>query len=199
MPTIGITGGVATGKSTVAQLFGELGACVLSADDAAREVTAPGTPALEEISAEFGEDLILADGSLDRRKLGRIVFKDARARRRLEDITHPRIRRLLREMIEQARTIDPTRVIAVEVPLLYEAGMEDWFDSVVVVSASRRTQIKRLAAKGYDAEDAERRIDAQIPLAVKAARADYLVENDGDREGLSRTVQSVLKKIVESG
>ena len=172
---------------------------MLSADEAAREVTAPGTRALEEISQEFGEKYVRPDGSLDRAKLGRLVFKDAGSRKRLEEITHPRIGALIRKEIERVRKSDPQRLIAVEVPLLYEAGMQDWFDYVVVVTASRRSQIDRLADKGIVAEDAERRIDAQIPLAEKAARADYLIENDGDLGELSRSVESVWTKIAETG
>src|SRR5436190_4311319 len=133
MPVIGITGGIATGKSTVAKMFAELGATVFSADEAARAVTSPASPALQEIARTFGPEFIQADGSLDRSALGYHVFHDPAARQKLEAITHPRIRELLRQHIDGALSAKPDAVVAVEVPLLYEGDMQDWFDAVVVV------------------------------------------------------------------
>lgn len=188
---VGITGGVATGKSTVATLFRKLGATVFSADEAAREVVAPGSPALQSIADRFGPEFIHSDGTLDRAKLGALVFADAGARADLERITHPAILRRLREQIDSARARLPAgSVIAVEVPLLYEAGMEDWFDKVVVVACSLDVQAARLRARsGLSEQEALRVIAAQMPLEEKVRRAHLTVWNDGGPAELEREVE----------
>jgi dephospho-CoA kinase len=190
MPAIGITGGLATGKSLVAGLLRERGAVTFSADEAARAVVAPGSPILRRIAATFGPEYLLPDGSLDRAKLGARVFDDPDARHTLESLTHPPILEHLRSQMDAARRAGPPdAVIAVEVPLLFEAGMEDWFDKVVVVACSERAQVARLAARdGLSAEEARRRIAAQMPLAEKIARADYVVWNEAAKEEIRSQV-----------
>jgi dephospho-CoA kinase len=182
---------VATGKSTVATLFRKLGATVFSADEAAREVVAPGSPALQSIADRFGPEFIHSDGTLDRAKLGALVFADAAARADLERITHPAILQLLRSQIDSARARLPAgSVIAVEVPLLYEAGMEDWFDKVVVVACSPDVQAARLRARsGLSEQEALRVIAAQMPLEEKVRRAHLTVWNDGGPAELEREVE----------
>jgi len=197
MVLIGITGGVATGKSLVARLFRQHGVPVADADEAARAATGPGTNVTRKVLEEFGESYRAADGSIDRRALGRLVFTDADARRRLEAIVHPEVERALKRQIEQWRSgTNPPRVAAVEVPLLFEVGWRNWFDRIVVVAADEATQIRRLASRdGLAAEEARRRMKAQMPLAAKAAGADYVVNNDGSEEETAAQVASILAHI----
>ena len=199
MPVIGITGGVATGKSTVAALFRERGAVVFSADEAAREVVQLGSPILRTIAEAFGPQYLLPSGELDRAKMGALVFSDPEARGRLESITHPAILQLLQEQIAEARRTQPGALITVEAPLLYEAGMDDWFDKVVVVAAPEETQLARLLARtGMTEEEARRRIASQMPLGEKEARADYVVHNDGDRAAAANQVDGILESLAAS-
>ena len=201
MPVIGVTGGIGTGKSTVLAILSDLGAVTLSADEAAREVVASGTDGLRRVTEAFGPELIRGDGSLDRVSLANIVFADPAARKRLDEITHPLIIELLRRRIDDARRSNPPRaVIAVEVPLLYEAGMESWFDQVIVVSVPAATQAVRLQARGEMSEgDAHARIDAQMPLAEKEARADFVIANTGDVSSLRRSVEELWPSLAASG
>jgi dephospho-CoA kinase len=197
MPLIGITGGIATGKSTVAEMFRRHGAILLSADDAARRVTEPGSPALKEIEEAFGPESIRSDGKMDREAVGRRIFDDPVARRRLEQITHPRILRLMDDEIQAARRANPPgALIAVEAPLLYEAGMEDWFDAVVVVTAPEELQIQRLRNRtGLDREAAIQRIRSQLPTAEKAARARIVIDNGGSRRATERQLLNILRQL----
>ncbi len=198
MPVIGITGGLATGKSLITDLFRAQGATTFSADEAARAVVLPGSPALEAIVAAFGPEMLQPDGSLDRAALGRRIFADADARARLNAIVHPPTLRLLRAQIEAARqTLPPDAILAVEVPLLYETQMEDWFDGIVVVSAAEETQIARLRARnGLDEAEARRRLAAQWPLAEKVARADFVLENNGSRAEAEAAVAALWPRLL---
>lgn len=194
---VGLTGGIATGKSTVARMLADRGAVVLSADDAARQVTAPGSPALAEIARAFGPSVLRPDGSLDRAALAATVFDDPQARRRLEALTHPPILALLRTQIQEARAaLPPGGVIVVEVPLLFEAGMEDWFDRVVVVTAPEAQQVARLAGRSdLSPEEARRRIAAQMPLADKEARAQMVIRNGADLAAMAAQVDALAREI----
>ena len=199
MPLIGITGGLGTGKSTVLSLFAERGAVTLSADEAAREVLGPGSPALAEVVDFFGPEICRPDGSLDRARLAERVFADPEARTRLEEITHPRILQLLRARIDEARRAAPNAVIVVEAPLLYEAGMESWFDYVVVVTSSREQQVARaMARSGMTREEAESRIAAQMPLGEKTSRAEFAIANDGVLSDLHSQVDRVLASVFST-
>jgi len=195
---IGITGGVATGKSTVATLFRKRGATVFSADEAAREVVQPGSSALDAIAKAFGREILLPDGPLDRAALGRRVFADPEARATLERITHPLILERLRAQIDSARAaLGPDATIAVEVPLLYEAGMEDWFDHVIVVACAPAVQMERLRARsGLSEEEAQRQIAAQLPLDEKVRRAHITIWNDGNEADLANAVESVWNRLA---
>src|SRR5258708_34763565 len=163
MRVIGLSGGIATGKSTVAAMLCERGALVVDADRLAREVVEPGRPALEEIAAEFGPGVLAADGGLDRAGLGAIVFADAERRRRLEAITHPRIGALMQERIAAAVAAAPPLVV-VDIPLLFENGRSGMVEGVLVVYADTATQLRRLVERdGITEADARRRIAAQMP------------------------------------
>ncbi len=202
MPVLGITGGLATGKSLVTRLLHARGATTFSADEASRAVLVPGGPVLRRIADVFGPTVLTPDGQLDRAALGRRVFADSQARRQLEQILHPPILQLLRAQIESAQDdLPPRSVIAVEIPLLYETNLQSWFDLIVVVTASESIQIARLRARnGLSEAEARRRIAAQWPLADKAVRADVVIANNGTRAELEAAVDALWQKlaIIES-
>jgi dephospho-CoA kinase len=195
---LGITGGLATGKSAVTRLLRERGVTVFSADEAARATLT--APVVRAIAAAFGPEMLRPDGSLDRAQLGARVFADPAARGRLNRITHPPILRLLCSQIEAARDdLPPGSLIAVETPLLYETELSGWFDSVLVVSAPESVQIARLQARnGLVEAEARRRIAAQWPLREKEARADYVIVNDGTLADLEQAVDALLNRLHES-
>ena len=176
---VGLTGGIASGKSTVADRFAELGASVIDTDVIAREVVGPGQPALDEIRTAFGPDVIGADGSLDRRALRRVVFADAAQRRALEAIVHPRIRA---ETLRQAEAADgPYQLIVV--PLLAESPLLQAVDRVLVVDCSETTQIARLMQRDTESEDhARQMLAAQSSRATRLSVADDIISNDGNLE-----------------
>jgi len=176
---VGLTGGIATGKTTFAEALRARGVPVVDADALARAAVAPGTPALAEIARAFGPGLVAADGGLDRKAMAALVFADPEARRRLEAITHPAVRRAMAE--ETARLAAAGHPLAFyDTPLLYEVGLDRLLDSVVVVWAPAAAQRARLAARdGLHAADADARLSAQLPIDEKAARADFVVENAG--------------------
>lgn len=194
---VGITGGLATGKSAVAELFRERGMTVFSADEAARATL---TESVKSAIAEaFGPEMLHPDGSLNRARLGMRVFADPEARERLNRITHPPILRLLRAQIESARKdLAPGSLVAVETPLLYETELSGWFDSVIVVSASESVQLARLQSRnGLDRAEALRRIHAQWPLKDKEARADYIINNNGTRAELEQAVDALIERLKQ--
>lgn len=184
MRLIGLTGGIASGKSTFSNALRELGVPVIDADQLARRVVAPGSPGLAELVQVFGGDVLAPDGTLDRKKLGAKVFADPRARARLEAVTHPAIRRAMLE--ETARLAGAGHDLGFyDVPLLYEVGLDKSLDCVVLVYAPREVQIARLRQRdGLTAAEAEARLAAQLPIDDKLARADVVVENDGDLAAL---------------
>lgn len=183
MPTaprlIALTGGIATGKSTVARELAALGAAVVDADAIAHEVVEPGTPGLAEVREAFGDGVVHPDGSLDRAAVAAIVFADAGARRRLEAITHPRIRDLMQQRTAAALA-GPAPLVVVDVPLLYEGGLEAMFPAVMVVATSPEEQVRRLTARdGMPLDQARARIAAQLPIGDKRTRATWVIDNDG--------------------
>jgi dephospho-CoA kinase len=176
---IGLTGGVATGKSTVARLLAARGAVIVDADQLAREAVEPGSPALAEIAAEFGPAALRPDGALDRPAVAALVFADAGRRRRLEAITHPRIQALMADRIVAALGTQSPLVVA-DIPLLYENGRDAMFEGVMVVWCDRATQLARLVTRdGLDPAEAERRLAAQMPADEKRARATWVIDNNG--------------------
>jgi dephospho-CoA kinase len=185
---VGLTGGIGSGKSTVARMLEERGAVVFDADLLAREAVEPGTSGHTAVIERFGADVLAPGGELDREALASIVFADPSARRDLERIVHPEVRRLFAEGSEAYRDTD--RIVVFSAPLLVESGMHTAFEILVVVSATVATQIERLMRQRGMSEAAIRaRIDAQAPLEDKAAVADFLVDNGGTLAELESQVE----------
>ncbi len=191
MRLVGLTGGIATGKSTLAAALRDLGIPVIDADQLARRVVEPGTPALAAIGEAF-PGVIGADGRLDRKGLGARVFGDEAGRRRLEAITHPAIRAAM--VAETARLASQGHdLVFYDTPLLYEVGLDQAMALVVVVSAPREAQLRRLAARdGLSTADAEARLRAQLPVEEKAARADVVVDNADETAPLAPRAARLL-------
>jgi dephospho-CoA kinase len=186
MLLVGLTGGIGSGKSTVADMLRARGAVILSADAFARDAVAAGTPGFARAVALFGPEVVTPDGELDRAKVARLVFADDELRAALERIVHPEVRRLTAEGV--AREAGSDRVVVVDSPLLIETGAHRDFPVVVVVSASAPTQIARLVARGMDEADARARMAAQMPLEERAAAADVLLDNEGTEAELEAQV-----------
>lgn len=185
---IGLTGGIGSGKSTVAAMLRELGAPVVDADRLARQVVEPGQPAYEEIVREFGPEVLAPDGAIDRKRLGEIVFGDEAKRRRLNAITHPRIAEAAQA--EVARHVaQGAPIVFYEAALLVENGLHRALDGLVVVTAPPETQLRRVMARDDVSEKAARaRMDAQLPLADKLAVATHVIDNSGSLEETRRQV-----------
>ena len=194
---VGLTGGVASGKSTVAALLRELGAVVVDSDVLAREVVEPGTPGLAAVVEAFGPQVLTADGALDRQALGAVVFGDEPARRRLEGILHP----LIRARAAQLEAAAPEGTVVVhDIPLLVETGQADRFDAVVVVDVPVETQVERVVRdRRMSREDALSRVAAQASREQRLAAATHVVENTGTRENLRDRVTEVLEELVSAG
>lgn len=176
---LGLTGGIATGKSTVAAVFAELGAVIVSADQLAREAVAPGSPTLQALVSAFGPEILDAAGGLDRTVLARVVFADPAARQQLNALIHPAIGRLAEARLQALRDRKVPLVIY-EAPLLFEAGAERRVDRILTVIVDAETQRARLADRDrLPGEEIEARISAQWPQAEKVARADYVIDNSG--------------------
>lgn len=192
---VGLTGGVASGKSTVAEIFTALGATVIDADVLAREVVAPGTDGLAEVVKAFGEDVLAASGELDRAKMGEIVFADAPKRKTLESIIHPRVRARAAEQELAARG----PIVIHEIPLLVETGQAGDFDALVVVDVPVEVQIERLVkGRGLTPEEAEARIAAQATREQRLAVANYIIDNSGTPEQLRVRVAEVYAGLQAS-
>jgi dephospho-CoA kinase len=190
MLLVGLTGGIGTGKSTVARMLEKRGAVVFDADALARQAVAPGTPGFDEVVERFGPNVLAPGGGLDREALASIVFADQAARRDLEGIVHPEVRRMFAEGCEEYR--DSDRVVVFSAPLLVETGMHTAFDLLIVVSAPVATQIERLMRdRGMPERDVQARIDAQLPLEAKEEVADVIVHNEGTLEDLEAQVDRV--------
>jgi dephospho-CoA kinase len=195
---VGLTGGIATGKSTVDAVLRELGAVIIDADVLAREVVEPGEPALAEIAAEFGPTVLGPGERLDRKALGAIVFADPERRRTLEAMTHPRMRERLLRRIDELTAEHFRSLVFYDAAVLIESGSHLMMDRLVVVIADEPTQIARLMARdGIDRDEALRKIKSQMPLAEKAKLADYVIDNSGDRaatEARTREVHAALSR-----
>jgi dephospho-CoA kinase len=194
MLLVGLTGGIGTGKSTVARMLEKRGAVVFDADVLARQAVAPGTPGFDQVVERFGPNVLAPGGGLDREALASIVFSDPAARRDLEGIVHPEVRRMFAEGCEEYR--DSDRVVVFSAPLLVETGMHTAFDLLIVVSAPVATQIERLMrGRGMAERDVQARIAAQLPLGAKAEVADILVDNEGTLEDLEGRVDRVWRDL----
>jgi dephospho-CoA kinase len=193
---LGVTGGIACGKSSVVQFFRQLGAAVVSADELAREVVAPGSATLQALVAHFGSGILLADGSLDRAGLAARVFAAPAERAVLEAITHPAIKALADARL-QALAYTDVPLIVYEAPLLFEAGAQGRVDAVAVVAVGAEQQLQRLMARDrMSVAEAQARIAAQMPLAEKIARADFVIDNSGSEEETAVQVRDLFSRLV---
>lgn len=191
---VGLTGGIASGKSTVSAILAELGAVVIDADGIAREVVAQGTPGLEAVVAEFGPGLLTPGGDLDRPAMGALVFADAGARKRLEAIIHPLVHRRSAELEAAA---DADAVVVHDIPLLAEVGRAGSFDAVIVVDAPTEVQVARMVGdRGWTREEAESRIAAQASREERLSIATHVVDNTGSLDDLRRRVEDVYAELA---
>lgn len=198
VPVVGLTGGIASGKSTVARLFGALGVPVIDADQLAREVVQPGSEGLAEIVRAFGPGVLLSDGTLDRKALGALVFGDSALRAKLNAITHPRIGLLSAERMRTLSEAGPPYLIY-EAALIVENGLYLGMHALIVVAVDASTQIARVMERDLLSEDEARaRLAAQSPLEKKLAVANHVIENGGSREQLAQRVNEVHERLLES-
>ena len=192
---VGLTGGLGSGKSTVAALFGEHGAVIIDADVVAREVVRAGTPGFAAVVARFGPDVVGRDGELDRAALARIVFADGAALDELNAIVHPLVGSRSAEL---AAAVPPGAVVVHDIPLLAENGLADRFDTVVVVEADREIRLARLAERGLTRAEAEARMAAQATDEKRRAIADEIVRNDDDLDSLARQIDRLWDRLSGS-
>lgn len=197
MQRIGLTGGIAAGKSVAARRFIELGAVLVDADALAREVVAPGTLGLEQVVETFGSGVLGADGQLDRGALGALVFADPEARRRLEALLHPQVRRLAAEREAAAAALDPDAVVVHDIPLLVETGQAETFGLVVVVHAPRSLRLDRLVrGRGMPEAEARARLAAQVEDDVRLAAADVVLDGTGTDDDLRAQVDQLWSRLA---
>jgi dephospho-CoA kinase len=194
MKIVGLTGGIGAGKSTVSNMFAQLGALVIDADQLARQAIEPGTSGFDEVVAHFGEK-VLADGEIDRKKLGEIVFSNPMERKALEAIVHPRVQQLLAEKI---KTLSPGDTLIYEIPLLVETGAAEKFDFIITVEADIENRLDRLFERGMDEDEAERRIAAQASQGERESVADCVLVNDGDRADLFAQVARIWESELDA-
>lgn len=191
---LGVTGGIAAGKSSVTALFRELGAEVISADDLAREVVGPGSPVLERIVKHFGPQVLRPDGGLDRQALAARIFGDSDARGDLNRIIHPAIAQLAQARLGEAAA--RSSVVVYEAPLLFEAGAEGRVDAVLVVTVSQSVQLRRLMERdGLSENEARARIEAQMSQDEKVARADFVIDNSGEKQATEEAVRRLYAEL----
>ena len=199
MRVFGLTGNIGSGKSTVAAMLREAGIPVLDADRISREVTAPGGRAYDAVVREFGRGIVRDDGSIDRKRLGEIVFADPRRRSRLEAITHPAILEAMKEAIAGIER-EGHRAAVVEATLIHESGRKGLFEAVVSVTCDRETAISRLASRdGMPRGQAEARLRAQMDAGRKAGASDYVIDNSGEIEATRRQVDRLARALLGPG
>jgi len=192
---VGLTGGVGSGKSTVADMLRELGATVVDADEATHAVYEPGGPGFEAVVREFGQGF-LTGGRIDRKRLGELVFNDADARRRLNDIVHPLVREWMAQRTAEA-VEGGANVVVQDVPLLFENGLERFFTSVVLVYVPEKVQVERLVSgRGLTPERARAIIAAQMPIEAKRGRAHHVINNSGSIDETKAQVKAVWRQLV---
>ncbi|MEZ4546841.1 MAG: dephospho-CoA kinase [Thermodesulfobacteriota bacterium] len=197
MKVLGLTGNIASGKSTVARMLEGMGARIIDADQIAREVVEPEKPAWVDIVKKFGPGILSPDGAIDRRRLGEIVFGDESKRRLLMDITHPRIKEAVRERLAEFKE-ENAPVVVIEAALIVEkGGLREFLDGLIVVTADEEAQIERLVKRsGHTREEALARIGSQMPAGEKALHADYLIDNSGTEEETEAEVKRLWEEII---
>jgi len=194
---VGLTGGIATGKSTVSDILRRLGAEIIDADQLARDVVEPGEPAWTQIVEEFGPGVVNADRTLDRKKLGAIVFADPERRKRLEALTHPAIRERFLARLDELAAQGFAGIVVFDAPVMIESGNYKNMDRLVVVVTDEATQAARLRARdGTDDAEGRRKIASQMPLAEKAKLADHVIDNSGDREATVEQVRRLFATLM---
>ena len=200
MKVIGLTGNIASGKSSVAAILEELGAKVIDADEVARLVVEPGKPAWRDIIDRFGKNILKPDGAINRKKLGEIIFNDGEKRKTLNEITHPRIIGMIRELVEKYGKQN-TPVVIIEAALIVEkGGLGGLVEGLIIVTSDEESRIKRLMERnGFSREEAESRLSAQMPEQEKVKHADYVIDNSGPIEGTREQVIDLWKVISSSG
>jgi dephospho-CoA kinase len=195
MYLVGLTGGIASGKSYVASVLAELGASTVDADQVAREVVVPGSPGLVEVVGAFGYEILLPSGELDRAKLGNIVFADPKKRVELESILHPLIKKRTTQLIGE----QVSEIVVYAVPLLVEASVDYPFDVIITVEAGVENQVSRLmASRSMPESDARKRVDAQTTRVEREARADFVIDSSGTKDQTKKQVEQVWKQLLES-
>ena len=194
---IGLAGGIGTGKSTVASMLKEMGIPVINSDEVAREVTEPGSEGYKKVVEAFGRGILNSDGTINRKKLGSIVFSDESKRRILEKILHPLILGRIRARLDELKRAG-CEFVVLEVPLLFEKGLDRNMDFNVVVYTDEKTQLERLTRRdGLTLKEALSRIKSQMPLSEKVKRADFVIDNSGDLSYTKRQVEEMWKRILE--
>ena len=197
MLKVGLTGGIASGKSTVDRMLVNMGAHLVDTDQLARQVVEPGSRALAEISQAFGPDMIDADGNLDRERMRALAFGDAQARAKLGAIVHPRINGLVSAELTRLAAQHPLGVVIVDVPLLFETGWDKRFDCTVLVYVPPQVQLERLMARDHcGPQAAQAALDAQMPLENKKKKADFLVDNSGSLDETLKKVQRLWQDLL---
>lgn len=194
---VGLTGGIATGKSTVSEILRRLGAVVIDADLLAREVVEPGQPALEAVVREFGAAVLTPEGRLDRKRVAAMVFSAPERRKTLEGITHPAIRDRFLARLAELEAQGYEGLVFWDAPVMIEAGGHKAMDRLVVVVTDAATQLERAVGRDGDRGDIERRIANQLPLADKAALADHVIENSGDRAATEARTREVYAALMD--
>lgn len=198
MLIVGLTGGIASGKTVVSQILGEEGAHIIDADQLARELVHPHTPAWEELRKVFGEEILGKDRFIDRKALAEQVFSDPEQRNRLNRILHPRVKEEIGRRVSEIAQTEPDAIVVIDAPLLIETGNHLHMDVVIVVSATKRQQIERLKARsGTTEEEARRIIASQLPLKEKLEVADIVISNEGSLEETKRKTQEVYRKLKQ--
>ncbi len=193
---LGVTGGIATGKSTVARILEEMGAATIDFDVVSREVVAPGKPAWQQIVEYFGKEVLKKDGTLDRKKMAEIVFHQPEKRKKLEECTHPRIFEEYLRRVEEYLSKDARAIIQAVVPLLIESGVQSLFHKILLVYTPERIQIERLIERdGISRDMAERILQAQMPIEEKKAHADYIVDNSGPVSEMKTQLVSIWAEL----
>ena len=202
---VGITGGIACGKTTVSEMLTEKGAIPINADEIGHQLLKADSPVIDELTDAFGQDILETSGDVSRKRLGAIVFKDKAARERLNSILHPLIIQRSRAQARQRVVEDPTCVVLLDAPLLIEAGAYDTVDLIVVVTASPETQLRRTLARSVaqgrplTETEAQARIDSQMPVTEKVKYADVVIENEGTLEDLHREVEVLWERTNPRG
>lgn len=190
---VGLTGGIASGKSTVSNMFKKRGFAIVDADIAAREVVEPGEKAYQGIVEAFGKDVLLTDGTLDRKKLGSIVFNDEEKRKKLNSIVHPAVRKRMKEWQEEAVS-DGKQTVILDIPLLYESQLTHFVEKVIVVYVNEQVQLKRLMERNnFSEQEAKARMSSQLPLRKKATLADAVIDNNGSVEETEQQLERLIE------